>query len=441
MAQAPEEEEVTLRIHRFDDVTESQQAALLQDAVPKQTRAANNFWVGVLMSFCREKRIPLDLATCSASDLNQCLAKFYTGLKTKKGGSYQRGSYLSARSAIQRRLAELQRPFNLRKDGAFITSNRLLDASLKKKKAEGQSKPVQHKESISSPDKVRLDEYFSDVLETQDTYKLQSYAWYNIARHFGLRGGEVFALLKVTDLQFCHDENNDEFISLKSDFLTKNSPGGINAREFNTCGRIQDAVQVQAMRRLLGLLNEKQDRLFQRALLGMRKADGPWFANAPLGHNQLSQMMALLSVRAKLSTRYTNHCVRASVVTDLKEAGYANHEVMAITGHRNESSLKSYDRIEKTDRPTKMAATLDGKDKSSPDKSLVALPTPSSSVAPSGAIAPSSSVRPDVSKPLSAMGGFHLSGNAVIQQLTINFTRSETSSSVVPSKQTLQLSQ
>ena len=60
----------------------------------------------------------------------------------------------------------------------------------------------------------------------------------------------------------------------------------------------------------------------------------------------LSQMMPPFSVHANLSTLYTNHCVGASVVTDLKEAGYSNHEVCAITGHQHESSLARYDRID-----------------------------------------------------------------------------------------------
>ena len=45
-------------------------------------------------------------------------------------------------------------------------------------------------------DKVGLHSYFMHVLEADDTYKLQSFCWSTMARHFGLRGGEVFAKLK-----------------------------------------------------------------------------------------------------------------------------------------------------------------------------------------------------------------------------------------------------
>ena len=71
--------------------------------------------------------------------------------------------------------------------------------------------------------------------------------------------------------------------------------------------------------------------------------------------------MPLLSVRAKLSMRYTNHCVRATVVTDLKDAGFSNHEVWAVTGHKNEISVQSYDRLDRagSKRPAEMSNVLD----------------------------------------------------------------------------------
>lgn len=178
-----------------------------------------------------------------------------------------------------------------------------------------------------------------------------------------MRGGELFSLLKRTDLEFATDENGAKYIVLKSDFVTINSKGGISSRECNTCGRIKDATQVKAMHRHLAPLHPTQERLFQRVLPGLRSTTGPWFAEAPLGHNSLLQMMPLLSVRARLSIRYTNHCVRASVVTDLKDAGYSNHEVCAVPGYQNEASVQHYDRIDRpgSKRPAAMADVLDGK--------------------------------------------------------------------------------
>ena len=93
----------TRRIHRFDDLSFAQEDKLLEQAVPAKTCVAPDFWLGVFQTFCAEKGINIDLATCSASDLDDCL-KLYGGLRTKKGLTYQKGSYIYARSAIQRHL-------------------------------------------------------------------------------------------------------------------------------------------------------------------------------------------------------------------------------------------------------------------------------------------------------------------------------------------------
>ena len=83
-----------------------------------------------------------------------------------------------------------------------------------------------------------------------------------------------------------------------------------------------------------------------------------------LGHSILQDMMSRLSVKANLSKRYTNHCVRATVVTTLKDVGYDNHEICAITGHHSIASVQSYDRLERagSKRPAPMASALNGSD-------------------------------------------------------------------------------
>ena len=60
--------------------------------------------------------------------------------------------------------------------------------------------------------------------------------------------------------------------------------------------------------------------------------------------------MSRLSAEAGLSRRYTDHCIRATVASNLCEAGVSNQGIMSGTGHRNVQSLNSYIKASDKDR-------------------------------------------------------------------------------------------
>jgi hypothetical protein len=53
-------------------------------------------------------------------------------------------------------------------------------------------------------------------------------------------------------------------------------------------------------------------------------------------------MMTEISRMAKLSHEYTNHSCRATTVHVLDEAQVPSRHIMSVTGHKSESSLKTY---------------------------------------------------------------------------------------------------
>lgn len=59
-----------------------------------------------------------------------------------------------------------------------------------------------------------------------------------------------------------------------------------------------------------------------------------WYTNVPLGRNQLGGMLPRLCEEAGTTVRYTNHCLRATTVQMLSDAGLAAREIMAVSGHR-----------------------------------------------------------------------------------------------------------
>ena len=69
-----------------------------------------------------------------------------------------------------------------------------------------------------------------------------------------------------------------------------------------------------------------------------------WYDNITLGKNKLFNKMNDISLQAKCSTHYTNHCLRATGVTVLDAAGCEARHIKSVSGHRSETSIRSYSR-------------------------------------------------------------------------------------------------
>ena len=54
--------------------------------------------------------------------------------------------------------------------------------------------------------------------------------------------------------------------------------------------------------------------------------------------------MSLFSKELKLLQRYTNHSIRASAVSLLDENNFEARLIMHVSGHKSESSIRSYSR-------------------------------------------------------------------------------------------------
>lgn len=61
-----------------------------------------------------------------------------------------------------------------------------------------------------------------------------------------------------------------------------------------------------------------------------------------MGVNSLGGMMSNISVQAGLSKRYTNHCARATTITNMDRSGHEGRHITKISGHASEASLEHY---------------------------------------------------------------------------------------------------
>ena len=85
--------------------------------------------------------------------------------------------------------------------------------------------------------------------------------------------------------------------------------------------------------------------------------EGPWYDNAPLGVNAIGNKMKMIAEAAGCTQKYSNHSLRATTVSVLDEAGFESRDIMAVTGHKSESSLKHYTKTS-AEKKKKMSARL-----------------------------------------------------------------------------------
>ena len=242
--------------------------------------------------------------------------------------------------------------------------------------------------------------------------------WYTMTMHFGLQGYEVLVQLNKSDLKFKEDDSG-EFVELSTDFASKNCPGGTAGREFATVGRVNDVQQVAAIRLFLQSFIRPSTAYFSvsSARAGEVKAgDKTWFNRQALGHNLLGGMMQRISERAGLSRKYTNHCVRATTVTLLKERGIEDRKVCLVTGHKAERSLQHYDKPGNAEC-NDLARLLDGKD----PKAAVAVALSKEFGAAGSSLSGFPNARNDFSRNESGDGFTLHAQGATINNLTINY--------------------
>lgn len=118
-------------------------------------------------------------------------------------------------------------------------------------------------------------------------------------------------------------------------------------------------------------LNPLQSSLWQRPKKIVKETDVIWYDNSPLGKNTLGNMLKSMSTMYNLSTVYTNHCLRATCITTLDLNGFEARQIMNISGHKSETSLKNYSHHVSESVKRKMSHALSN---SHTDMSLAVVP-------------------------------------------------------------------
>ena len=236
------------------------------------------------------------------------------------------------------------RNMNIITDREFNLANDMFSAKVKLY-YKTHNKIPKHKASIERADMQLVSQYFQNCLS--DPVKLQEYVWFNLCYHFGRRGREGWRDLTKEHFKIMTDAAGHRYVTTVLTETTKNNQGGAeqknqdysDVRMYEVSLNPQDPVT--AFEFYKEKLHPENPYLFTKAKKHYSKEEF-WYTKEVIGKNTLAGIMKEISKKAGLSQIYTSHCVRASTVTHLYQAGVDTQQICTITKHKNESTLSHY---------------------------------------------------------------------------------------------------
>lgn len=240
-------------------------------------------------------------------------------------------------------------------------ANRALDGLLKERMRSGTSLPTNHKEIIEPADLQKMFTYLKKG--SSSPVILRHAVWFLTSIHFLSRGLELHHQLNLKSFEFKNDENG-EYVTLSHDTQQKNFQGGIRSAEAPSDKRMYaddtECCPVKMLKLLLEKTPSDATSLFNQydkaALANSERA--VWFTSKPLSKRTFQNFLPEICKNAGVEKRYTPHCIRATTIQHLNDSGWEARHIMFLSGHRNESSLRSYSRTVSTSQKRALSTTL-----------------------------------------------------------------------------------
>ena len=290
----------------------------------------------------------------NSEELADVLKKIYAEARRADGAPYTKNSLCSIRFCLKRYFKAVNN-INIINGKEFDEVNSVYKAQCTALKKNGLSK-TEHKPAIADEDITKL--YESGVFNTETPATLQNKVFFEIMFYFCRRGRQNLRELKKDDFALKVNAQGQRYVVKTKDELTKNHR--VDDAQAEEGGMMISnggpLCPVYSFEKYLSHLNPLNEFLFQRPKLKISGSE-IWYDNMVVGANTLGKKMKCISKQANLSLQYTNHSIRATTITILDRNGYEARHIMAVSGHRNESSIKSYSKTDETTK-NKMASCL-----------------------------------------------------------------------------------
>ncbi|XP_071180979.1 uncharacterized protein [Mytilus edulis] len=323
---------------RFASLGQDDRDYIMENIETKNTKRQNTTAVKLFREYLTEKSKPIEFEQYTIEQMDDSLASFYLEMRNKEGKHYKKTTMQAYRQGLNRHLQKC-RDIDICNEEIFKKSCKSFKGMTKELKRLGLA-AIEHHPSIEESDIEKMYSYFCKNLE--DAQLLQYKVFVDIMLHFGRRGRENLSSLTRKHFAVKRGADDKLYVYKVIDEQTKNHQSD---SELSSDGRMYEITDgercpVKSFVKYIRRLNPKCVKLFQQARSYPK--EGVYYDNIPLGHNRLGQFMNEISKMANLSHIYTNHSCRATTIHLLDEADIPSRHIMTVTGHKSETSLKTY---------------------------------------------------------------------------------------------------
>ena len=328
------------------------------ESVPRNTRKAVQWAVETYRKWARRRHLVKFIKpdiTDYGQDLvalDKALNKFYGEVHSEEGMQYTPSSLQVLRAGLQRHLSDaIDGMPVMAQHPAFRKSNKQFTAAKRRFAMNGNRAAGAAKQPMDPADQEKVRAYFANPKTYDDPTILRLFVYYMLSMTFGYRGREVWHQLRKDCFEEGRDELGRPIIRVDQALIEKNyQHTGPNT----TCRRVNSVSDdpeagvylYSTLKLYLSKLDPRQPAFLQKAKTQRQMERQPdsqsWYVNAPMGSNTIDSLMPKISTAAGTSRRYTNHCIRHTLGTNMLRLGYPIAAIQARLRLRSSRTLEWY---------------------------------------------------------------------------------------------------
>lgn len=317
-------------------ILQSEKERLLNNAYSKSTKKQEKYSFNIFNQFIEKNQ--KNIFDISNEELDDLVESFFISLRKSDGTKMKSSSLQTFKYSLNRHMKE---NFNLDilNKHSFPKTNKILHAINVDLKKDGLGN-IEHFNKISDDD-LKL---IFDKLNLEIPQQLQWIMFFIIQYYFCRRGQENIEKFTKLTFKIETDQFGNEYICQNIDELTKNHRQNDTSNTFKAKAYAipeYEKCPVKIFKLYISKLNPNCDRFWQYIKASFCPEESCWYTGKPIGINTLSSFMKKISQFCKLSSIYSNHCIRVTCISALGEL-FSENDIKHISGHKSISSLGIY---------------------------------------------------------------------------------------------------